>query len=105
MNVTISGIQSYDSVIASDEYNSFSADLLRELSAYEVVRKKQVWSEDEMPLDGQWGDTPHEFPDDANWQALSIHDLRRACFERLLGTAGTAAELAARLSVPGDDDI
>lgn len=88
----------YEAAIASDEYESFSADLFRELRAYEAVRKEPHEAAAMMPLDGQWGNVPHEFPEGTDWQHLSKNSLRRACFERLLGTAGTSAELVARLS-------
>ena len=90
--------QGFDAVKESDEYESFSAEILRELAAYEPVRKKSDGSDFCMPLNGQWGDAPHEFPDSTDWKALDKDGLRRACFERFLGTAGTKADLVTRLS-------
>jgi len=103
MYFTMSTKQNFEAVVASDEYDTFSGDLLREIAAFEETRKDQDVSKLIVPTMLQWGDAPLEFPDSTDWQTLPKKSLRRACFERLLGTAGTAAELLVRLSDSGGD--
>jgi hypothetical protein len=82
----------------SDESEAFSADLVHMLWTYSHVRKSNTSLDARSSLTVQWGDVPNEFPEGTAWEKLSKTDLRRACFERLLGTTGTAAELVVLLS-------
>jgi len=86
----------------SDEYTSLSADLMRDLCSHRSqgphLQKSQTDAYGTGPLLLQWGQVDREFADDAKWETLPGDSLRRACFERELGTSGTSAELVARLS-------
>eukprot|EP00929_Paragymnodinium_shiwhaense_P003535 TRINITY_DN10409_c0_g1_i1.p1 TRINITY_DN10409_c0_g1~~TRINITY_DN10409_c0_g1_i1.p1 ORF type:complete len:426 (+),score=39.84 TRINITY_DN10409_c0_g1_i1:185-1462(+) len=85
---------------SSAEYETYSAELLRVVSAYAElhpeVRTESIWND--IPPNLQWGDMPQEFPDTTDWQSLSRPQLRRACVERCLATTGSAEEVVARLS-------
>jgi len=98
MFFAVSNSQNFEAVRSSDEYDAFSADLLRDFWAHAAARKTQEAPATAAPLDMQWGNVPHEFPDDTEWEKLPKDALRRACFERLLITSGTAAEQLVRLS-------
>eukprot|EP00930_Biecheleria_cincta_P024238 TRINITY_DN17365_c0_g1_i1.p1 TRINITY_DN17365_c0_g1~~TRINITY_DN17365_c0_g1_i1.p1 ORF type:complete len:165 (+),score=23.47 TRINITY_DN17365_c0_g1_i1:64-495(+) len=88
----------YAAMHNSDVSEAFSAELLHILWTYGQVRKPNSVSEAPSSLTVQWGDVPHEFPDTTVWNNLSKSELRRACFERLLGTSATASELVVLLS-------
>jgi len=96
MYFAVSNSQNFEAVRSSDEYDAFSADLLRDFWAHAAARKTQEASV--APLDMQWGNVPYEFADDSDWEKLPKDALRRACFERLLVTSGTVAEQLLRLS-------
>eukprot|EP00929_Paragymnodinium_shiwhaense_P080206 TRINITY_DN41818_c0_g1_i1.p1 TRINITY_DN41818_c0_g1~~TRINITY_DN41818_c0_g1_i1.p1 ORF type:complete len:443 (-),score=69.79 TRINITY_DN41818_c0_g1_i1:230-1498(-) len=91
----------HKATVEADEYDVFSAELLRLFAAYEKVRKTGDGVLQTPPPHLQWGEVPHEFNVDTDWTTLDKYSLRRACFERGLGTAGTAAEMVARLPAPG----
>merc|ERR1712187_828718 len=61
MFFTMCSRQSFEAVVSSDEYSTYSADLLRELRAFEVVRKTGDVSEVVIPTDGQWANVDYEF--------------------------------------------
>eukprot|EP00929_Paragymnodinium_shiwhaense_P092336 TRINITY_DN52200_c0_g1_i1.p1 TRINITY_DN52200_c0_g1~~TRINITY_DN52200_c0_g1_i1.p1 ORF type:complete len:421 (-),score=71.41 TRINITY_DN52200_c0_g1_i1:357-1619(-) len=92
----------FQAIVESEAFNDFSADLVRLVTTYACCVKGEDTVQS-MPMNMQWGDVPHEFPDNSEWQKLSQQQLRRACLERFLGTAGTAAEMACRLSEPHDE--
>merc|ERR1712113_1194692 len=103
MNFTLSSTDNFNEVVNSEEYDMLSSDLLRIFQAYSETRKDISPKEMTVPLMCQWENVPREFVDDTDWQGLPKQSLRRACFERLLGTAGTTAELVSRLSHEGSD--
>ena len=81
MYLTMNAKQNFEAVVASDEYDAFSADLLRDLAAFEETRKSDDVSKLIMPVVGQWSNTRHEFTDSTDWQTLPKKSLRRAFFE------------------------
>eukprot|EP00929_Paragymnodinium_shiwhaense_P098162 TRINITY_DN59696_c0_g1_i1.p1 TRINITY_DN59696_c0_g1~~TRINITY_DN59696_c0_g1_i1.p1 ORF type:complete len:435 (+),score=40.49 TRINITY_DN59696_c0_g1_i1:145-1449(+) len=85
----------------AEEYNAFSADLLRLVSAYAELIEPRIDNDRPLPVNLQWGDVPHEFPGTTDWRKLSQPQLRRACLERCVATSGSAIEMAARLSKHG----
>eukprot|EP00929_Paragymnodinium_shiwhaense_P061589 TRINITY_DN30770_c0_g1_i1.p1 TRINITY_DN30770_c0_g1~~TRINITY_DN30770_c0_g1_i1.p1 ORF type:complete len:425 (+),score=68.01 TRINITY_DN30770_c0_g1_i1:93-1367(+) len=90
--------ENFEFVRDSVEYNEYSADLVRLVSAYSPAVGSGDDEEDDPPPGMQWGDVDHEFDDLTDWVELSQDELRRACLERFLGTSGRAAELILRLS-------
>jgi len=104
VNFATSHIKRAEAIMNSDEYASLSADLLRELTAH-WMRLAQAAASSKEELDVvppflQWGSLTREleFRDQTDWQKQHANDLRRACFERGLATAGTPGELIARLA-------
>jgi len=81
----------------SDEFETFSADLLRLLGAYQSSRRPV---EDKLPPFLQWAVLPNEFPNGTNWSELSNDkdSLRRACFERGLEASGSKTDLVKALN-------
>eukprot|EP00929_Paragymnodinium_shiwhaense_P090431 TRINITY_DN50612_c0_g1_i1.p1 TRINITY_DN50612_c0_g1~~TRINITY_DN50612_c0_g1_i1.p1 ORF type:complete len:531 (+),score=53.03 TRINITY_DN50612_c0_g1_i1:127-1593(+) len=88
--------ENFKAVIEHELFNDFSADLLRLVTAFSSVIVKQ--ESDTLPDNLQWGAVPQEFDGNSNWEILSQQELRRACLERFLGTAGTTAEMVYRLT-------
>jgi len=82
----------------SDEFEELPADFVRVLMAYSTRRRRDDGGEKAPPPAMQWGSVPREFHDNTDWERLPKDALRRACFERLLCTSGTAAELIDLLS-------
>merc|ERR1711957_1012298 len=74
--------ENFDAAQDSDEYDAFSADLLREFWSYAAERKPQEAKLTALPPNVQWGEMPLEFPDGMDFEKLSKGALRRACFER-----------------------
>lgn len=93
-----------DALTDSDEYASFSAQLMREIMCHRLKRPIPSESEQrgDFPLLLQWGNVQREIPDDTKFESLSADTLRRACFERRLSCSGTSAELIARLTCTRD---
>eukprot|EP00931_Biecheleriopsis_adriatica_P105429 TRINITY_DN79998_c0_g1_i1.p1 TRINITY_DN79998_c0_g1~~TRINITY_DN79998_c0_g1_i1.p1 ORF type:complete len:430 (+),score=60.04 TRINITY_DN79998_c0_g1_i1:33-1292(+) len=86
------------SVIDSDEYSQFSADLLRNIVAHREVMEQGRFLM--YPDSFQYLDVKQEFDNATDWSKLSSSQLRRACFERDLSASGTPAEMIDRLATP-----
>lgn len=97
IHFAVSNASRFETICNSDEYSSLSADILRDLFAHKTAYSR-LFSLREYPLMLQWCPSTLEFSDDTNWSLLHADALRRACLERKLATAGTSAELVARLS-------
>jgi hypothetical protein len=77
----------------SDEYASCSGELTRLVHSFTPTEK-------EPPPYLNWRQSvaEPEFREGTDWEALNAAELRRACFERGLATAGVGADMKRRLS-------
>ena len=94
-----------EAVTATDEYCSFSSNLLRDILAHRRKKMRKDCSYGKFPLMLQWGHIGYEFKDGCDWENLHPDSLRRACCERNLATTGAAADLIQRISSKGTRGI
>eukprot|EP00929_Paragymnodinium_shiwhaense_P036696 TRINITY_DN19630_c0_g1_i2.p1 TRINITY_DN19630_c0_g1~~TRINITY_DN19630_c0_g1_i2.p1 ORF type:complete len:331 (+),score=58.16 TRINITY_DN19630_c0_g1_i2:225-1217(+) len=108
MYFAVGSDMAHSAVLASDEFEAFPSELLRLFVAYQKVRKTGDGNLSAPPPFFQWGNVPEEFGAGTDWKSLDKCSLRRACFERGLGTEGSVGDLVDRLTSPtpaaqGDD--